>query len=130
MIAGTRRRRAAEWRGLVQEWRKSGQSREAFAEARGLRATTLGWWASELARRNRPSPVDKKKPTPAEQATFLPVRVVGEAPRPPAVVAVVPRRDDCVEVVLGGGRVLRVPLGANAAWVAQVAAALEEGERC
>lgn len=129
MTTGTRRRRAAEWRDLVLEWRKSGHTREAFAEARGLKATTLGWWASKLARRSRPSPVDKNRST-AEQATFLPVRVVDDAPRSRAVVAVAPRGDDCVEIVLGGGRVLRVPVGTDAAWVARVAAALQEGERC
>ena len=51
MDTGTRRRRAGEWRGLVQEWRKSGETRDAFASARGVKPTTLGWWASELTRR-------------------------------------------------------------------------------
>ena len=135
MATGTRRRSAAEWRGLVQEWQKSGQTREAFAEARGLRPTTLGWWASELARRSRPPlVVDKKRSVRQEQPTFLPVRVVDGAPRARAAVAVAPRaverREDCAEIVLGGGRVLRVPVGADVAWVAQVATALQEGERC
>lgn len=134
MTTGTRRRRAAEWRGLVQEWQKSGQTREAFAEARGFRPATLGWWASELARRSRPSPIDAKRSTRTERATFLPVRVVREAARAGAAVAVAPRptdrSEDCAEIVLGGGRVLRVPVGADAAWVARVAAALQEVERC
>ena len=139
MTTGTqRRRRAAEWRGLVQEWRKSGETREAFAAARGLRPTTLGWWASELTRRSRPSPVEKKMSARVEQATFLPVRVVGETASPRAVLAVDARAPETgsarseryAEIVLGGGGVLRVPVGADAAWVGQLAVALQAGERC
>lgn len=138
MTTGTRRRRAAEWRGLVEEWRKSGETREAFAAARGLRPTTLGWWASELTRRGRPSPVEKKMSTRGEPAMFLPVRVVGETARPRAALAVDAREpatgparsDRYAEIVLGSGRVLRIPVGADAAWVGQLAVALQAGERC
>ena len=43
-----KRRSRAEWRALVEKLRASGQSRETFARRHGLKASTLGWWASEL----------------------------------------------------------------------------------
>jgi len=134
MTTGTRRRRAAEWRDLVQEWRKSGQTREVFAAAHGLRATTLGWWASDLARRGQLAEVDKKAPSIAEQPAFLPVRVVGGTARPGAAMAVAAKviesTADRAEIVFGGGRVFRVPIGADAGWVGRIAAVLEDGKRC
>lgn len=134
MTTGTRRRRAAEWSGLVQEWRRSGQTREVFAAARGLRPTTLGWWASKLARRGQMAQVDMKTSTTAEQPAFLPARVVGGTAPPRAAIAIaakaVTSTTDRAEIVLGGGRVLRVPVGADATWVGRIAAVLEEGKRC
>jgi len=137
MDTGTRRRRAGEWRGLVQEWRKSGETRDAFASARGVKPTTLGWWASELTRRSRLSPTEKRA-TQGEPAMFLPVRVVGEAPGPRGILAFDARPREVgpatseryAEIALGGGRVLRIPLGADAAWVGQLVMALQAGDRC
>lgn len=134
MTTGTRRRRAAEWRGLVQEWRKSGQTRDEFAAARGLRPTTLGWWASELARRGQMAQVANKSSSPAVQPAFLPVRVVGRTARTRAAIAVAPTAVestvDHAEIVLGAGLVLRVPVGADATWIGRIAAVLQQGERC
>ena len=112
---------------MVQEWKRSGKSREDFARSRGLVARTLVWWASELERRARDARADE---TRAVAASFLPVRVV-EEPRPVKVAiesATVSARS--VEVVLGGGRMLRVPVGVEAEWLARVVAALDGGERC
>jgi hypothetical protein len=70
-----RRRKAAEWKRLVEEWRASGESAEAYGVRADVRAKTLEWWSAELARRGRvksPAPVP---PPPA--VTFLPVSVRG-----------------------------------------------------
>ena len=109
------RRSAAEWRTLVQEWSKSGKTREEFSSAHGLRPSTLGWWGAELRRRARVgAPATSKASRPS---LFLPVRVAEHGrglepappPRSPATVT--------VEVVLAAGIVLRVPVGADVAWV-------------
>jgi hypothetical protein len=133
MTTGTRRRRAADWRTLVEEWQQSGETREVFAAARGFRPTTLGWWASEHARRRRAGAADKETSTGGVRAAFLPLHVVGETARPrgaAVAVAAAERTASLAEIVLGGGRVLRVPVGADASWVGQIAAVLQVGERC
>ena len=45
---GRSRRSAAEWAELLEEWSRSGRSIAEFAEARGLKARTLGWWRWKL----------------------------------------------------------------------------------
>jgi hypothetical protein len=68
-----RRRKAAEWKRLVEDWRASGESAEAYGARAGVRAKTLAWWSSELARRGRVTkPVER-----APAVTFLPVAVRG-----------------------------------------------------
>ena len=65
-------------------------------------------------------------------------RVVGEAPGPRGILAFDARPREVgpatseryAEIALGGGRVLRIPLGADAAWVGQLVTALQAGDRC
>lgn len=47
---GTARRSAAEWADEVSAWRRSGKSAAGYARSRGLKATTLTWWAWKLER--------------------------------------------------------------------------------
>jgi len=47
----TSRRSESEWKALVAEWTASGQSRKAFAAARGISRRTFGWWAWRLGPR-------------------------------------------------------------------------------
>jgi hypothetical protein len=70
-----RRRKAAEWKRLVDAWRASGESAEAYAVRAGVRAKTLEWWSAELARRGRVKIPTPGSPPPA--VTFLPVAVRG-----------------------------------------------------
>lgn len=123
MKARPRRRSAAEWCALIQEWKKSGKSREDFARARGLVTRTFVWWASELERRARNAGPDAPR---AVAASFLPVRVVAEPRAMKVAIESASVSASSVEVVLGGGRMLRVPVGVEAAWLARVVAALEE----
>ena len=127
MKARPRRRSAAEWCALVQEWKKSGKSREDFAAARGLVARTFVWWTSEVARRAREGRADQPRVVPA---SFLPVRIVPEARAMKVAAESATTPASSVELVLGGGRMLRVPVGVEAAWLARVVVALEGVERC
>jgi hypothetical protein len=58
------RRSAAEWRQLLRELERSGETPVAFARARGIRPDTLKWWRWRLRRatkaassRSRSNPV-------------------------------------------------------------------------
>ena len=58
----------AYWRGHVEAWRASGQSRAEYCAAHGLSRKTFGWWAWRLDRQGRPAPADTA-------AHFLPVEI-------------------------------------------------------
>jgi len=77
-----------------------------------------GICASVLHRWQRRARMSAGLPVPSAPPRLLPVRV--EVPVPEA-----PRAAAGLEVVLGNGRVLRVPAGADPAQVARMAAALE-----
>ena len=48
-----RRRSAAEWQHLVEQWLAGGQTREQFAHAQGLNPATLSWWRWKLRQREQ-----------------------------------------------------------------------------
>jgi hypothetical protein len=82
------------WRALVDAWKRSGQSINAFCLARQLTRSNFDRWRRILAAEPGVSPTS---PTPSP--AFVPVRVVAEP---------------MAEVVLPSGIVVRVPLGAAA----------------
>jgi len=96
-----RRRSAAEWRTLVDDWKSSALDAEAFSADRGVNAATLKWWRWRL----RADDV-----ATAEVPGFLEV-VVTERDAPELVVEV------------GAFRV-RVPFGFDAGEVRRLVAAL------
>jgi len=120
MTSGPRRRSAAEWQALIEEWKKSGKTREEFAGSKGLIVRTFVWWISELDRRARGARMEN---TPA--VPFLPVRVVTETSSELIPVAAASAATASLELVLGSGRTLRVPVGADTSWLARVVVALE-----
>jgi hypothetical protein len=75
-----------QWRRIVTEFEASGQSARAFAEARGLTASALGYWRRRIARDQQPS-----APSSALAVSFVEVR---SEPTPSAR----------YEVALGNGR--------------------------
>ena len=105
----TRRRQADRdqfWRDAITAWKESGQSVTAFCAARGLGESTFFAKRRELARRNlspnAPAP-------PAPNMSFAAVRLIS---------------DPTAEIVVPGGLVLRVPVGADPAAVARLVLAL------
>jgi len=57
------------WRGRIEAWRASGQSRGDHCTAQGLSRKTFGWWAWRLDRERRPAE------TGGRSGRFLPVEV-------------------------------------------------------
>jgi hypothetical protein len=92
------RRTAEEWRGIIEQWQKSGLSAAAFARAHGLRTATFDRWRAAIA----------KAPVPPD-VSF--VRLEVARPVAPLVVE------------LGGARI-RLERGFDAALLREVLAAL------
>ena len=105
----TRRRRGDReqfWRDAVIAWKESGQSITAFCTARGLGESTFFAKRRELARGDQ-SP--NAPPPPSSHPSFAAVRVMP---------------DPSIEIVVPGGLIVRVPVGADAAAVARLVLAL------
>src|SRR5262245_773961 len=104
----TRRRRRGDrfWRDAIAAWEESGQTVTAFCAARGIGESTFFAKRRELARRN-PSPNAPAPPAP--NTSFAAVRLIS---------------DPTVEIVVPGGLVVRVPVGADPAAVARLVLAL------
>jgi hypothetical protein len=97
------------WRQWIEKWRASGLSVRTFCARHGLAQPSFHAWRRALQRRD------------AEPPALVPVAVVG---------ADVPARGGGVEVVLRGGRLVRVGPGFDAPTLRQVVAALEEEPSC
>jgi hypothetical protein len=111
-VPKTRRRRADReqfWRDTITAWKASGQSVRAFCTAHGVAEATFFARRRELANRE-PSP--RPAATPVTSPSFAAVRVIP---------------DPTIEVVLPGGLLVRVPVGADPAAVAHLVAALGGG---
>jgi len=102
-------RKEQQWRRWIEAWRASGLKVRAFCARYGLAEPSFYAWRRELQRRD------------AAPSAFVPVCVVE---------AVVPSPGRGVEVVLSGGRTVRVGPGFDAATLRQVVAVLEEGRSC
>lgn len=90
------------WRATIDDWKRSGQTVNAFCRARQLTRSNFDRWRRILA--TRPG---ESAPTPPP--AFVPVRVVAEP---------------MAEVVLRSGVVVRVPLGAAADAVTRLVTAV------
>ena len=90
------------WRSLVDAWKRSGQTVNAFCRARRITRSNFDRWRRILA-------AESIKSSPAPSPAFVPVRVVAEP---------------MAEVVLRSGVVVRVPLGAASDAVTRLVAAV------
>ena len=93
------------WRALVEAWKRSGQTVNAFCRARRLTRSNFDRWRRILA-------AESIKSSPSPPPAFVPVRVVAEP---------------MAEVVLRSGVVVRVPLGAAADAVTRLVTAVGAG---
>jgi hypothetical protein len=139
MVRGQRNHaKEQHWRRQVAGWRRSGDSVRAYCQAHGLSEQSFYQWRRVLAQRDthaaaeppdagaeraasagaRFTPgrirVTDATAVPGAKSPFLPVRLAHEAP------------SLAVEVVLRGGRVVRVAEGFSVQALRQVVAALEE----
>jgi transposase len=97
-----------EWRRRLRDWERSGLSVSAFCRRYGVAENRLYAWRRILVQRD------------AAQAAFVPVRLLADNSS----------QDNTLEVVLEGGRRLRVPEGFDAATLRQLLAVLEEQTPC
>ena len=118
------------WRALVEECGRSGLSQAEFCRRRGIAKGTLSFWKSVLARRVGPGahPAKAGLAGSPSRPAFVPVQVVGPRPSGAPGDAGPPRAADALEIVLGGGRLVRVREGVDAQWLGQVVGTLETPE--
>jgi hypothetical protein len=112
-VPKTRRRRRGDqfWRDTIAAWKESGQTVTAFCAARGIGESTFFAKRRELARRGR---LPNASASHTLSASFAAVRVIP---------------DPTVEIIVPGGVVVRVPVGADADAVARLVLALR-GAAC
>lgn len=131
------RRSAAEWATIVARWKRSGKSSREYAVAHGLQAATLLWWSSQgqrggagaaaLAMRS-PAVVDRAATSgPSGTPAFLPVEVTGGRGDDVGQVAGPRLR---AEVLLGGGRRVRLRGRLTLPEFVQLLNAIEGGAAC
>ena len=98
-------------RRVLTQWQASPPTTvRAFCAAQGVSQPLFYWWRREIRRRDRDRP------------QFLPVHVVGEAPAPES-------DGGAIEVVLGGGRCVRVRPGFDRTTLVRLLDVLGEGGR-
>ena len=121
-MARGQRDRAKEqhWRQHLAAWRQSGQTVRAYCRAEGLSEPSFYAWRRTLSQQRRTTaanrPAAPAKPVLSTAASaFVPVRLVD----PPTVTPP-------VEVVLRGGRLLRVSVGFSASTLRDLVVVLED----
>ncbi len=97
------------WRQLVREWRSSGQSVRDFCDQRQISEPSFYFWRRTITQRD------------GQKACFVPVQVVADA-EPAAATS-----GHQLELVLGGGRVLRIGPGFDGPALQRLLALLAEG---
>lgn len=110
------------WRWHLAAWRRSGMTVRGYCAAEGLSQPSFYSWRRLLQQRDPPAQPVKadSEPTvgqaaPDSASPFLPVRLI---PDPPSAGA--------IEVVLRGGRIIRVATGFVARTLREVVTALED----
>ena len=102
-------RKEQQWRRWLHQWQRSGLTVRAFCAVHGLSQPSFYAWRREIQQRD------------AATASFVPVQLVDHQE---------PSSDSRFEVVLSGGRTLRVAPGFDPATLRQLLAVLEESGPC
>ena len=119
-----RRRPAAEWAALIDEWLDSGLSLTDFCERRGLNLGTMRGWVYKRGHRRaldqarREAHAGRATDGEASAPTFLPVRLTEPIP--------IATAGPGVEVVLGSSRRIVVAPGFDPETLRRVVAVLED----
>jgi hypothetical protein len=116
-------RSRAEWLKEVTAWRSSGQRAGEYAQAHGLHAGTLAYWASRL----RGEGGKKRATRRAKPSAFVQLRVRGRKSAP-AVHA--PSAQEAFDVWLTNGRRVRVSASFDATVLTRLLAVVEAGASC
>jgi hypothetical protein len=101
------------WRSMLRRWERSKQTVRAFCGEHGLSEPSFYAWRRIIVERDQPGDA------PQELPAFVPVRVAPDS----AATSV-------LEVVAGPGRVIRVPVGFDAATLRNLLAVVEEAPPC
>ncbi len=105
-------RKELHWRQLIERWQSSGLSVRAFCERHRLALPSVYAWRRTLRQRDRLA-CPSQAPAPV---TFLPLLVQPDDTDPPP----------SLELVLAGGRCLRIPPGFDPATLRALLVALED----
>jgi transposase-like protein len=110
------------WRQMVRQWLDSGQSVRAFCRAHNLAEGSFYAWRRTIASEQRDQQAGCRRGLngPSRSVSpplFIPVQLSAVAAAP-------------LEVVLQGGRVVRVPTGFDATTLRQLLAVLAEAPPC
>ena len=73
----------AYWTKVINDWRGSGLTRNAYCKREGLKPTTFDYWRPLMARGQPLVPTDAevnnvKQPVTGERVTLIPVKVIDE----------------------------------------------------
>lgn len=107
-----------KWSQVLEEWRPTGLDGAAFCRERGLSVSAFRYWKQEIARRQRRRQAQRAAAEASRNAMRLvPVRLLepttgGPAPAP-------------VEIVLRGGRVVRIGSDFDPAMLEKLVGTLE-----
>ena len=119
---GTLPRTPREWQAAFRDWEASGLTQVQFCTQRGL---SIHVFRAERYGKHRPRAMSEAGRSPS--ATFVPVKVV--ARRKGSALAMLTPTFAVIELVLLGGRVVRVPSGFDEQLLARVIAVVE-GRTC
>jgi transposase len=114
--------RRDRWAGLVRGWRRSGQTAREFAEAAGVNAGTLAYWAWRLKREGKDR--DARSVKRRTRSSSKPTRARN------FVELIVDRQEDGrFELELGDGRRVRIPVGFDATALGRLLTVLGDARR-
>jgi hypothetical protein len=117
---GTQPSTPHEWRAVIRDWEASGQTQAQFCAERGLSIHVFR--AQRYGKRRSSAPREAVRRR--RRATFVPMRVVAR-PAGSSLALLASPPGPVLDLVLVGGRVVRVPVGFDEDHLARVIAIAE-----
>jgi hypothetical protein len=122
IMAGRMRRDVSKkqfWQDLIRRWESSVQSIHEFCTEQGVSESSFYAWRRAIAASNAPRTPAVPKVQDDKLPVFVPIRLAAVSTLRPTL-----------EVVVGPGRVIRVPPDFDAATLRSLLAVLEEAPSC